>query len=258
MSKKNSSNNNAPVVVLVRTRFPENVGMAARACANMGAAELILVDPERWDMDKAAPLATGQGLAVLQSLRIVPTLREALEGCTHAFGTTARTGGWRQGVMPPARAADEICAVARTGGRVALVFGPEDRGLENGEVAICTRLVTIPTAPEQPSLNLAQAVLIVLYEWFTARLEHAYHPDRRPKKRGASRAATLEEQEMLFAALRHTLTLAEFLPEDNPDWFMQPLRRFFCRAGLQRHEFDLFMGVCRRFDRLAEKAFPKV
>ncbi len=248
----------APIVVLVRTRFPENVGMTARACANMGVSELILVAPERWDMEKAAPLATGEALKVLHSIRIVPTLAEALTGCTLAFGATARTGGWRQGVITPAQAASEICAAANDGGKAALVFGPEDRGLENHEVEICTRLATIPTAPEHPSLNLAQAVLIMLYAWFTESLPHNYHPERRPKSKGASRAATLQEQELLFASLCRALTAAEFLPEENPDWFMQPLRRFFRRAGLQRHEFDLFMGICRRIDHLAEKAHSNV
>ncbi len=246
----------APVVILVRPRFPENIGMAARACANMGISDLILVDPERWDMEKAAPLATGQGLAVLQKLRVAPSLANALAGCTHAFGTTARTGGWRQGIMPPPRAAAELCAVARAGGRAALLFGPEDRGLENSEIDVCTHLVTIPTTPGCSSLNLAQAVLILSYEWFTAQLQHAYHPDRRPKNRKTSRPATIEEQELLFASLRRTLTAAEFLPADNPEWFMQPLRRFFRRAGVRRHEFDLFMGICRHLDRLAKKAPP--
>lgn len=240
-------------VILVRTRFPENIGMAARACANMGVSRLTLVDPERWDHDRAAPLATGKGLDVLASVTVTSTLAEAIKGHTMAFGTTARTGGWRTGVMTPRNAAAKIAGHTATmgeGATAALVFGPEDRGLENAEIAQCTHLITIPTAPEASSLNLAQAVLVVLYECFTASLEHAYHPDRMPKGRKTSRAATLEEQELLFATLEKTLGQIDFLPKDNAEWFMQPLRRFFQRAALRRHEFDLFMGICRQIPRL--------
>ena len=246
-----------PTVILVRPRFPENIGMAARACANMGAEKLIIVQPERWEYDKAAPLATGKGIAVLAAIRVTSTLAEALAGHTMAVGTTARTGGWRTNVMTPRKAAAAITEHYKTAGddvSVALVFGPEDRGLENAETALCSHLVTIPTAPDASSLNLAQAVLILLYEYFTASLEHAYHPERMPRGLKNSRAATLEEQELLFATLEKTLTRIEFLPETNGEWFMQPLRRFFHRAVLRRHEFDLFMGVCRRVLRLTEKS----
>ena len=230
--------------------------MAARACANMGVEDLVLVNPERWEYDKAAPLATGKGLAVLDRVRVASSLMEALGGHTLAFGTTARTGGWRANVITPRKAAASIAEHCKRAGNeedsVALVFGPEDRGLENAETALCSHLVTIPTAPDASSLNLAQAVLILLYECFTAGLDHAYHPDRTPKGRKHSRAATVEEQERLFAAMEKTLVRIDFLPENNAEWFMQPLRRFFRRAVPRRHEFDLIMGICRKILRLAD------
>lgn len=241
-------------VILVRPRFPENIGMAARACANMGVRNLVLVEPERWEYEKAAPLATGKGIEVLTNARVMPSLADALKGHTMAFGTTARTGGWRTNVMTPEKAASamaEHCRDSLDEASVALVFGPEDRGLENAETALCTHLVTIPTAPEASSLNLAQAVLLMTYSCFIASLEHAYHPDRAPKGKKNSRAATIDEQEMLFATLEETLTRIDFLPKNNAGWFMQPLRRFFQRSHLQRHEFDLFMGVCRHIARYA-------
>lgn len=245
-----------PTIILVRPRFPENIGMTARACANMGASGLVLIQPERWDYDKAAPLATGKGLAVLNAVRFAPSLADALAPHTMGVGTTARTGGWRPDVMTPRKAARTMVEYCRNTGNdasVALVFGPEDRGLENEDIALCSHLVTIPTAPDASSLNLAQAVLILLYEWFTASLVHAYHPDHAPKGRKRSRVATLEEQELLFGTLEKALTRIEFLPETNAEWFMQPLRRFFRRAVLRRHEFDLFMGICRRMLRITDK-----
>ena len=264
-------------IVLVRTRFPENIGMAARAAANMGISDLVLVNPERWDRDKAAPLATGKGLDVLHAARITPTLADALGGCIRAFGTTARTGGWRQQTVTPSTAAESIitaiagefgstgCAVPETAipaekpaqqgapEYVALVFGPEDKGLENAEIELCTDLVTIPTAPGASSLNLAQSVLLLAYECFTKSLVHACPIEKKSCAGKHSRLTTIQEQETLFASLQQVLERVDFLPKNNPEWFMLPLRRFFRRASLHRHEFDLFMGICRNISRHLRK-----
>lgn len=223
----------------------------------MGVSRLTLVAPKQWEYDAAAPPATGKALAVLGNVRVAATLAEALTGCTHAFGATARTGGWRLDAITPKNAAEKATRAISEGGSVALVFGPEDRGLKNAEVDLCTHLVTIPTAPDASSLNLAQAVLVVLYELFTASLAHAYHPNRTPKSGKISRQATIEEQELLFATLRDSLVAIDFLPKDNPEWFMQPLRRFFRRAAPRRHEFDLFMGICRKMRRLRPVKTPR-
>ena len=238
-------------VVLVRPRFPENIGMAARAMANMGASDLVLVDPERWEAEKAAPLATSQGQPLLASLRLADSLAGALADCTAAIGTTARTGGWRKQLLSPEKSALYARRAVREGGRVAFVFGPEDRGLGNAEVELCTELVTIPTLSGHSSLNLAQAVLVLLYECVKADMALPFTPAKeRGWKRnpgGAdSRRATLEEEAVLFAALEETLLAIDHLPKDNPGWFMQPMRRFLRKSRLRRHEFDMIMGICRQ------------
>lgn len=150
-------------VVLVRTRFPENIGMAARACVNMGCGHISLVEPERWLRDKASPPATPKGQALLDGITVHPGLAEAVADSALVVGTTARRGGWRQSLLSPERCAEEVADCLRQGGRVSLVFGPEDRGLDNAAITHCHRLVCIPTDPAASSLNLAQAVLIVLY-----------------------------------------------------------------------------------------------
>ena len=104
-------------VILVRPRFPENVGMAARAMANMGVSELILVAPERPVLEKGAPLATQQGLPILESAACFPTLAEALAPFTLAFGTTARTGGRRKYLLTPETAAQWDRLKAEAGGQ---------------------------------------------------------------------------------------------------------------------------------------------
>jgi len=222
--------------------------------ANMGASSLILVQPERWDREKAAPLATPQGLALLDSAVLEPNLETALASFSVAFGTTARTGGWRKDVIAPEKAAGEARAVAREEGKAALVFGSEDRGLTNDEVELCTRLVNIPTITEHSSLNLAQAVLVMLYECMKADMALAFDAGNalgrrgwsRPARNNDSRRATLGEERLLLATLQETLTAVEHLPEDNPGWFMQPMRRFLRKSRLRRHEFDMLMGICRQ------------
>lgn len=243
-------------VVLVRSRFPENIGMVARAMANMGATELTLVAPERWDMDKALPLATSQGAALLQELRVEEKLETALAPCVAAFGATARVGGWRKETLFPERAARQARSFIRQGGRVALVFGSEDRGLLNAEIEQCSHLVTIPTAVEHASLNLAQAVLILLYECVKADMELPFQTQdakrrwARPVSDADSRRATLEEEALLLRALEESLRAVGHLPEKNSGWFMQPMRRFIRKSRLRRHEFDMLMGICRQMRRL--------
>ncbi len=248
-------------VILVRPRFPENIGMAARAMANMGAGELILVSPERWEPEKALPLATRQGEALLASAAVLDDLGRALAPFTASFGTTARTGGWRRETLTPERAAAAARAVTRGGGRAALVFGSEDRGLTNAEVELCTHLVNIPTRAGSSSLNLAQAVLVLLYECAKADMALPFAPGgegagrdwTRPARGADSRRATLEEEALLFSALESTLVRIGHLPENNPGWFMQPLRRFLRKSRLRRHEFDMLMGICRQIGRLGGK-----
>lgn len=241
-------------VVLVRTRFPENIGMAARACANMGCGRLCLVAPERWEIEKARPLATPKGLPVLESVRVAPSLAEAVAQSTLVMGTTARLGGWRKSVLAADQAGALAAGALRAGERVSLVFGSEDRGLSNEELLSCQRLVTIPTAGEASSLNLAQAVLILLYECSRALRGASYRgcadsaeaPDAPPEAAGGGRRITAAEQERLLETFKAMLLTLDVLHGNNPDYFLLPWRRLFGRAGLRRHEYDALMGLCRQ------------
>ena len=240
-------------VVLVRPRFPENIGMVARAMANMGATDLVLVRPERWEKEKAAPLATPQGEELLDRARVEEDLESALASCVAAFGATARTGGWRRTLLSPEQAAREARGITRQGERVALVFGSEDRGLLNTEVEQCTRLVNIPTVSGHSSLNLAQAAMVLLYECVKADMALPFPGSGRKWTRPAtgsdSRLATLAEESLLLRTLEETLLAIGHLPQDNPGWFMQPMRRFIRKNRLRRHEFDMLMGICRQIKR---------
>lgn len=234
-------------VVLVRTRFPENIGMAARACANMGCSRLCLVAPERWEIEKARPLATPKGLPVLEGTRVAPTLAEAVAGSALVMGTTARLGGWRKSVLTADQAGSVAAQAMRADDGISLVFGSEDRGLSNEELLLCHRLVTIPTAGGASSLNLAQAVLILLYECSRALRGKATSPILpAPEGAAGARGITAAEQERLMENFKTMLLTLDVLRGDNPEYFLLPWRRLFGRARLRRHEYDALMGLCRQ------------
>ena len=237
-------------IVLVRSRFPENVGMIARACANMGASRITLVAPERFSIEKARPLATAQGEALLHSVRFCENLAEALADKILVIGTTARVGGWRRGLLSPEEAAVQAAPLIRQAEPVAFVFGSEDTGLTNSEMELCHRMVTIPTAPvakgnKAASLNIAQAVLLMLYALFS-QVQQSGHHKLHQDKGELSRRIRHEEGELLYTTLRDTLLAIDYIKEDNPDYFLMPLRRFLGKNELRRHEMDMLMGICRQ------------
>ncbi|WP_428566305.1 MAG: RNA methyltransferase [Solidesulfovibrio sp. DCME] len=236
---------NALTIVLFRPKFSENVGAAARACANMGVSRLVLVDPPAFDIDRARPMATSKGGLLLDALTIVPTLKQAVAEARLVLGTTARLGGWRTAILSPEQAAVTARDSLADGGGVAVVFGPEDAGLTNQETQLCAHLVNIPTAGEATSLNLAQAVLIICYEIFKATQGAAGPAPAGPRP---SRAVGHAEREALFTALRRMLLTIDCIKPDNPDYWMLPVRRLIERVGLKRKEFNLLMGICRQVD----------
>jgi len=156
-------------IVLVGTRYPENIGAAARAMLNMGLKQLILVGPENYDLARINKMATHAASAVVEKLKVYDTLKEALAGFNYVVGTTARLGGQRKVVSSPAKLAEKLIPISDQN-RIAILFGPEDRGLTNVDLRSCNILVNIPTA-EFSSLNLAQAVMIMCYELFRFSLD---------------------------------------------------------------------------------------
>jgi tRNA/rRNA methyltransferase len=237
-------------VILFRPKYPENIGSVARACLNMGCGQIVLVDPRNWDPGKALPLATHHAGHLLENIRIHGTLAEALAPYSFAYGTTARTGGWRQGIQTPEEAAPRIVEQRNAGGTIAIVFGPEDTGLTNEETDLCNQLLTIPTTDNLTSLNLSQAVMVVLYECFKKSLAKPFKVAGQPK----DRYINAEEREVLFNQLRETLIEIDFLNKDNPDYFMLPLKRFFNRINPRLNEYNLLMGLCRQMRRIVNIA----
>ncbi|MFP4315646.1 MAG: RNA methyltransferase [Desulfovibrionales bacterium] len=228
-------------VVLFRTKLPENIGGVARACVNMGCSSLVLVQPRQWDVRRAEPMATYKGAPLLWNARIHDHLSEALKPFSLVFGTTARTGGWRKGIVSAEAAAERIVSYLAGDKPVAVVFGPEDFGLTNEEIELCGPLITIPTSPGASSLNLAQAVLVVLYECLKRTLSGVPEPVY-----ADSELISWEERERLYAWLKRSLLDIDYLKKDNPDYWMLAIRRFLNKTEIQRHEYNMLMGICRQ------------
>ena len=151
-----------PVIVLVRPQLGENIGKAARAMLNFGLTEMRLVTPrDGWPNPSAGPAASGADV-VLEQARVFDSVADAVADCAHVYATTVRKRGVTKPVVTPEEAARAIHAEP---GRSAILFGPERSGLETDDVAIARTIVTVPINPEFGSLNLAQAVILVAYEW---------------------------------------------------------------------------------------------
>ena len=229
------------VIVLARPKFPENIGAAARVVANMGLGGLRVVAPERPWPEPMARMATAAGAGVLESMRTFATLREALADCTLAMATTARQGRRRGRLTTPRQAAPTALAAAAQG-RVALVFGPEDRGLETGDVDLCGLSVCIPT-DQASSLNLAQAVIVMAYELRQAALESVHDPAG-PAAR--PQPASHQELEGLKDHLKEALVAVGSIPADNPDHFFRPFKAPLERGGITTREVRAWRGLARQ------------
>ena len=232
-------------VVLLGTRYPENIGAAARAMRNMGIKQLILVDPQNSDPAKIGKMATHSAMEVVEQLKVWPTLQEALADFNYVVGTTARLGGQRKVVGSPAKLAQQLISISHQN-QIAILFGPEDRGLTNVDIRFCDMLVNIPTA-DFSSLNLAQAVMIICYELFCFS---------RDKPGGfAPRLANRQELEAMYEQLKDVLMRISFINPANPDYFMNNLRHFGSRIQLRAKEVSIIRGICRQIDWYGRKRY---
>ncbi len=233
-------------IVLVRTSHPGNIGASARAMRTMGLGQMVLVAPQRFPDPEAEAMASGAG-ALLAAARVEESLERALADVHFAVGTTARRRSVALPFLTPRQAAAELIDRARAGQNLALVFGNERTGLENEELGFCQAAVTIPTDPDYPSLNLAQAVQILCYELrLAAQAREA--ADAGTWRRDAP--ATVAEFEGLMAHLARYLERIDFHKGRSPRTVLMRLRRMFQRAGLDRRELRILRGILSDSERL--------
>jgi len=229
-----------PIVVLVGPQLGENIGAAARAMANFGLSRLRLVAPRQaWPNAKARMMAAGAD-RILDGAELYDTLEAAIADCTFVFAATARAHDQAKPVVGAAEAAAVMAPRIAAGEPVAIAFGRERNGLENDEVALADRILTLPVNPAFASLNLAQAIVIVAYEWFKLA-SGAKLPFAMPEK---SAPAPKEQLLAFFGALERELEKVEFFrPPDKRETMQINLRNIFTRMQPTRQDIQTLHGV---------------
>ncbi|MEA3544078.1 MAG: RNA methyltransferase [Thermodesulfobacteriota bacterium] len=228
-------------VVLVEPQGALNIGSVCRAMLNFGFTDLRLVNPQVDHLSQDARLMAVKAATVLESARVYQSLEEALTGCVLSFGTTRRFGRYREGLLHPEVAAKQLLPVAQEDS-VALVFGREDRGLFTAELDLCQHFITIPTDENLPSMNLAQAVSLCLYEVSKVKKRPAGSTSGREK------FANNETLESMYQHMRRTLLDIGYLDPQNPDHILRSLRRILNRSGLNDREVRILRGLFNQID----------
>jgi tRNA/rRNA methyltransferase len=231
-----------PIVVLVEPQLGENIGAAARVMANFGLDHLRLVKPrDGWPNLQARRSASGAD-RILEAAALYEEVEAAIADCTLVLATTARAHDQAKPVLSPEAAVGEIARhlAGEGAGPAALLFGRERYGLENAEIALADRIVTFPVNPAFASLNLAQAVALMAYEWFKLAASGAL-PFAMPQKSGP---ATKEQLLAFFNAIERELDKVEFFrPEEKRATMMINLRNIFARMQPTRQDIQTLHGV---------------
>jgi len=223
-------------IVLVEPQHPGNIGAVARAMKNMGLRDLHLVRPALFPHAEASARASGAD-DVLEAARVHQDFSQAIADCGLIVGTSARQRHLPWALSEPRECGAQIVQAARAGG-AAIVFGAERTGLTNAELERCNLLLTIPTAGDYSSLNLAMAVQVVAYElWLASRTSAPPQPERDVP------LASAEEMARLYVHLEQVLEEIDFKDRTGGGHLMTRLRRLFNRALLDQNEMNILRGI---------------
>jgi tRNA/rRNA methyltransferase len=239
-----------PALVLVRPQMGENIGAAARGMWNFGLDRMHVVAPrDGWPNSRAVAMASGAG-RLLDEARLFDTTPEAVADATWVLATTARDRDLTKPVYTPEEAMREARARIAQGHRVAVLFGPERAGLENDDIARANAIVSVPVNPAFPSLNLAQCVLLVAYEWRRATAP----AEGLQMEWAGSEPATALEVEKLGAHYEERLEEAGFFfPPEKAATMKMTLRNLWSRMPLTRADVQTLHGVMRQMVRWKER-----
>jgi tRNA/rRNA methyltransferase len=228
---------NKPVIVLVRPQLGQNIGKSARAMLNFGLTEMRLVSPrDGWPNPDAGPAASGAD-AVLEQATVFDTVEQAIADCNRVYAATVRRRDLVMPVVGPEEMADQVAAVS---GRAAILFGPERSGLETEEVALADAIVTVPINPGFASLNLAQAVILLAYEW-SKRSALAQPPAKEPEPR-----APHGELDGLVRQLDEALvSKGYFHPPSRTQATRNTIRTIFTKTFWSSREVKAVRGIIR-------------
>jgi tRNA/rRNA methyltransferase len=233
----NEGGTRSPVILLVRPQLGQNIGKAARAMLNFGLTELRLVSPrDGWPNPEAGPAASGADV-VLANAAVFDSVAEAIADCSTVFASTVR----RRDLIMPVVGPEEMAAeIHSSPGRTAILFGPERAGLESEDVALATRIVTVPINPEFGSLNLAQAVILLAYEWSKGEAL------AQPPAKDAEPVAPQAELEGLIGQLDGYLVEADYFhPPERATVTRQTIRTILAKARWSSREVKAMRGIIR-------------
>ena len=254
-------------IVMVNTTLPANIGSALRAMKTMGLSQLVLVAPKTYPHPDIDALAAG-AQDLIDKIEIVDTLEQAIQDCHLVFGTSARSRTIPWPLLDVRPAAKEALQAATQQQNIAIVFGREDRGLTNEELALANYHLTIPVNPEYGVLNVAQAIQVICYELRMAALEQntqqmtVVPDDHMQLKQQQSMEwdeplVTQKQMEEFYPHLEKMLTEIEFLDPNNPRLLPLRLRRLFGRIQLDRMEYHLLRGIFSRVQALAKGSWKQ-
>ncbi|ENU26970.1 RNA methyltransferase [Acinetobacter modestus] len=254
-------------IVMVNTTLPANIGSALRAMKTMGLSQLVLVAPKTYPHPDIDALAAG-AQDLVEKIEIVDTLEQAIQDCHLVFGTSARSRTIPWPLLDVRPAAKEALQAATQQQNIAIVFGREDRGLTNEELALANYHLTIPVNPEYGVLNVAQAIQVICYELRMAALEQntqqttVVPDDHMQLKQQQSMEwdeplVTQKQMEEFYPHLEKMLTEIEFLDPNNPRLLPLRLRRLFGRIQLDRMEYHLLRGIFSRVQALAKGSWKQ-
>ena len=253
-------------IVMVNTTLPANIGSALRAMKTMGLSKLVLVAPKTYPHPDINALAAG-AVDLIDQIEIVETLEDAIKDCHIVFGTSARSRTIPWPLLDARPAAEmSLKAVSESQQEVAVVFGREDRGLTNEELAMANYHVTIPVNTEYGVLNVAQAIQVICYEMRMAALgltEIASNPDANMHvtkdidMEWDEPLVTHEMMEQFYPHIEKMLAEIEFMDPKNPRLLPLRLRRLFGRIQLDRMEYHLLRGIFSRVQALNNGTWKK-
>jgi tRNA/rRNA methyltransferase/tRNA (cytidine32/uridine32-2'-O)-methyltransferase len=236
------------VVVLHDPQDLVNIAHVVRGMKNFGLRDLRLVNPREYEAYRVEGIAH-QTQDVLARVRVFTALEDALADCVHVVGFTARGRTAKRNLQRPRDAAAEVLGLAQSD-PVALLFGREDKGLSNEALDRCHRVVTIPSDPEYASLNLAHAVVIMLYELALARGAEVL-PFKAPRR--SSEPADAAELERLFADIARALQAIEFFKTRNQGGVMRTIREIAHRTPLDAREVKLLRAMAIEVTKYGER-----
>ena len=238
-----------PAFVLIRPQMGENIGAAARGMWNFGLDLMRLTTPrDGWPNPNAVAMASGAG-RLLDEAQVYETTAQAVQDCTYVYATTARPRGLTKPVMSPESAMQDAAKRINDGQKVAVMFGPERAGMENEDIALANAIINVPVNPEFSSLNLAQCVLLVGYEWRRASTEIVHERLDNPNEW----ATQLEVEKLAENYETHLEQAGFFFPEDKAPHMKTNLRNLWSRMPLTRPDVQILHGIMRQMVRWKDR-----